>query len=204
MLNLLIAVSSPSTPGPLPTLRAATRAHHERLDRLIDLRRLRDTRRYGRVLQVLDGFLADWECRVAAALPPAWEAWLQQRSRRPFLQRDLRVLGLEPGPRFDAMPPFATPGAAWGSVYVMEGSALGGQVITRSLADAGLRPDRGAAYFHGWGGATGAMWKEVRTLLDQQLADPETLAQACDGACATFEALALHLELALHERPPLA
>jgi heme oxygenase (biliverdin-IX-beta and delta-forming) len=86
----------------------------------------------------------------------------------------------------------------------MEGSALGGQVITRSLADAGLRPDRGAAYFHGWGPATGAMWKEVRTLLDQQLADPDTLAQACDGACATFDALALHLEIAFHERPPLA
>jgi heme oxygenase len=129
---------------------------------------------------------------------------LRKRSRRAFLQRDLQVLGLAGGTRLDPMPLFATPGAAWGSVYVMEGSTLGGQVITRSLADAGLRPDRGAAYFHGWGPATGAMWKEVRTLLDQQLAEPQTLAQACEGACATFDALAFHLEIALHERPPLA
>jgi heme oxygenase len=203
-LKLQAAVSSAPLPGALPALRAATRGHHDRLDRLIDLRRLRDARRYGRVLQVLDGFLAAWECRAAAALPPAWEAWLRQRSRRPFLQRDLGFLGLPSGALAQAMPLLPTPGAAWGSVYVMEGSALGGQVITRSLADAGLRPDRGAAYFHGWGPATGAMWKEVRTLLDQQLADPHTLAQACAGACATFDALALHLESALHERPPLA
>ncbi|MEJ8835897.1 biliverdin-producing heme oxygenase [Ramlibacter sp. AN1133] len=198
------AVPSLPAAGCLPALRAATRAHHERLDRLIDLRRLRDARRYARVLQVLDGFLAAWEPCVTPALPPAWHAWLRQRSRRPFLQQDLRVLGLAAGAHPGAMSPFATAGAAWGSVYVIEGSALGGQAITRSLADAGLRPDRGAAYFHGWGTATGAMWKEVRTLLDQQLADPHILVQACEGACATFDALALHLEIALHERPPLA
>jgi heme oxygenase len=201
--KLLPAVPSPLSLAPLPALRAATRAHHERLDRLIDLRRLRDARRYARLLQVLDGFLSTWETCVTSALPPAWHAWLQHRSRRPFLQQDLQVLGLAAGVPLEAMPALPTVGAAWGSVYVMEGSALGGQVITRSLGDAGLRPDRGAAYFHGWGPATGAMWKEVRTLLDQQLADPATLAQACDGACATFDALALHLEIALHERPPL-
>jgi heme oxygenase len=201
---LLPADSSLPALAPLPALRAATRAHHERLDRLIDLRRLRDRHRYGRLLQAFDGFLAPWESCVASALPPAWQGWLRQRSRRPFLQRDLRVLQLDAGAQLQPMPRFATAGAAWGSIYVMEGSMLGGQVITRSLGDAGLGPDRGAAYFHGWGPATGAMWKETRTLLDHHLADPRALAQACNGACVTFDALALHLEMALHERPPLA
>ena len=48
------------------------------------------------------------------------------------------------------------------------------------------------------------MWRETRMLLDRHLSDPRMLAEACDGACATFDALALHLEIALHERPPLA
>jgi heme oxygenase len=177
---------------------------HDRLDRLIDLRRLRDAHRYGRVLQAMDGFHDAWEACVTAALPPAWHLWVRQRSRRPFLQQDLRALGLDAGPPLHALPLLPTAAAAWGSVYVMEGATLGGQVITRSLADAGLRPDRGAAYFHGWGNATGAMWREVRLLLEQQLAEPDPLAQACAGACATFDSLALHLETALHERPPLA
>lgn len=188
-------------PAPLPTLRAATRDQHERLDRLIDVRRLGDGRRYGRVLQGLDGFLGAWEDHVAAALPAAWHGWLQRRSRRPFLQQDLRVLGLAGStPPAAPLPALASAAAAWGSIYVMEGSALGGQVVTRSLAQAGLTRERGAAYFHGWGLATGSMWHEARRLLDEQLADHASLSQACDGARATFDALARHLELALHER----
>lgn len=198
--------SSPAAPraGPLPALRAATRAHHARIDRVVDLPRLRDARHYGRVLQGLAGFLPAWEAGVAAALPGGWQTWLRLRSRRPFLQQDLRALGLPAGAPPAALPPLTTAAAAWGAVYVVEGAALGGQVITRTLAAAGLGPERGAAYFHGWGAATGAMWQEVRSLLDQQLADADSLAQACGAACATFDALTLHLETALHERPPLA
>jgi heme oxygenase len=198
--------SSPAVPatGALPVLRAATRAHHQRVDRLIDLRRLGDRGHYQRVLQVLDGFLGGWEACAAGALPPAWHAWLRQRSRRPFLQQDLRVLGVPALQRRHPMPLLPNAAAAWGSVYVMEGSALGGQVITRGLADAGLRPDSGAAYFHGWGAATRAMWGEARALLEQQLAEPASLEQACRGACATFDALALHLECIVHERRPAA
>lgn len=192
---------APSAVAPLPALRAATRNHHQRLDRLIDLRRLADGRRYGRVLQGMEGFLGAWEGHVATALPAPWHAWLRGRSRRPFLQHDLRVLGLAVRGPLGPMPELASAAAAWGSIYVMEGSALGGQVITRSLAQAGLTPGRGGAYFHGWGPATGSMWHEARRLLDEQLADAARLSQACAGACATFDALAHHLELALHERP---
>lgn len=195
---------APPVPGPLPALRAATRAHHDRLDRLLDLRRLGDRRRYGRVLQGMDGFLADWEAHVATALPAAWHGWLHRRSRRHFLRQDLRALGIASTAPHGPMPGLGSAAAAWGSVYVIEGSALGGQVITRTLADAGLTPERGAAYFHGWGADTGRMWHDARRLLEGQLADPASLAQACEGACATFDALAHHFERVLHERPPLA
>lgn len=201
-----VAASLPAVPraSPLPALRAATRAHHDRIDRLVDVRQLRDARRYGRLLQALAGFLPPWEAAVAGALPAAWDSWLRRRSRRPFLQQDLHALGLAAGAPPATLPRLPTAAAAWGAVYVVEGSALGGQFISRSLAGSGLGPAHGAAYFHGWGPATGVMWHEVRSLLDQQLADADRVAQACRAACATFDALALHLETALHERPSLA
>jgi heme oxygenase len=200
------ARSSPAAhrAGPLPALRAATRAHHARIDRLVDLRQLRDGQRYGRVLQGLAGFLPPWEAAVGSALPAGWHTWLRLRSRRPFLQQDLRALGLAASAPPATLPLLPTAAAAWGAVYVMEGASLGGQVITRSLAAAGIGPERGAAYFHGWGAATGPMWQEVRSLLDRQLADSDSVAQACGAACATFDALALHLESILHERAPSA
>jgi heme oxygenase len=191
-------------PAALPALRAATRGHHERIDHLMDLRRLAERTHYVRVLQVFHDFLPAWEGAVLPALPKPWHGWLQARSRRPFLERDLHALGVAARARPVHMEPFATEAAAWGSVYVLEGSALGGQMITRALAAEGLRPDAGAAYFHGWGESTGAMWREFRALLDSELQAPAALAQACEGAAHTFDTLSGLLEQALHERTPAA
>lgn len=170
----------------------------------MDLRCLAEPRRYARVLQVFGAFLPAWESAVCAALPPRWHAWLRSRSRRDFLARDLHALGIAVPARSVALPPMAGEAAAWGSLYVMEGSALGGQVITRALSAQGLRPEAGAAYFHGWGDATGGMWRDFRRLLERELRQPEGLPQACESACATFDALSELLEHALHERTPAA
>jgi heme oxygenase len=189
--------------GPLAVLRAATHDRHERIDALMNLGRMREPGRYPRVLQAFDAFLAGWEPAVAAALPERFEPWLQARSRRPFLQSDLRALGL-PSAQPVVPPVLASAGAAWGSVYVMEGSALGGRVIARTLADMGLDAEHGAAYFHGWGDATGAMWREARERLASELAEPGALVQACEGACATFDTLSTLFERALDERTAAA
>ena len=169
----------------------------------MNLRRMRDPAHYARVLQSFDAFLAAWEPAVGAALPRPWCEWLQARSRRPFLAADLQALAID---RLEpiTLPPFASSAAAWGSIYVMEGSALGGQYITRSLAEAGLHPHSGAAYFHGWGPATGGMWREVRGLLARELATPAAIGQACDAARATFDSLSALLESRFHERTPAA
>lgn len=183
----------------LATLRRATRAHHDRIDALMDLRRMQDRAHYARVLGVFDAFLAGWEPAVAAALPARWQPWLRVRSRRSFLQQDLQRLGVAPGPAA-RIAPFSGPAGAWGSVYVVEGSALGGQFITRSLAQAGLHPSCGAAYFHGWGDATGSMWREARAVLARELDSEAALEHACSSARQTFDTLSSLLEDCLHER----
>lgn len=203
-LSVVPAAARALPAGPLPALRAATREHHERIDRLLDLRRMRDREHYARVLQVFDAFLAAWEPAVAAALPAGRREWLRVRSRRAFLQSDLRALDACPLHEAPPVPVLCTAAAAWGSLYVMEGSALGGQVITRNPADAGWRPAGGAAYFHGWGEATAGMWREFRSLLEAELGDPRALGEACDAARATFDTLTHLLESALHERTSAA
>ena len=170
----------------------------------MDLRRLRDREHYARVLQVFEAFLGQWEAAVGAALPRDRHGWLQTRSRRTFLRHDLQALGVDSLDATIEIPPLAGAAAAWGSVYVMEGSALGGQVITRHLAEAGLHRDNGAAYFHGWGEATGGMWREFRALLEAEVAAPDDIEQACRAACNTFDTLTALLESALHERTSAA
>jgi heme oxygenase len=188
----------------LSALRAATRSRHNTIDRLMDLRRMAEPGHYARTLQVFDAFMDPWEHAVLAALPAAVRPWLLQRSRRPFLRQDLQALGLDPLPLSPPRLPLPDAAAGWGSLYVIEGSALGGQAITRALAHAGLRPDQGGAYFQGWGSATGTMWAEFRGVLARELATPAAVTSACDAACRTFDTLSALLEPVLHERPALA
>lgn len=188
----------------LAALRGATHSRHRAIEQVMDLRRLREPAHYARVLQVFDAFLGPWEDAVAAALPPQRRDWLRARSRRAFLRDDLRFLSLPAHAAAPPQVPLATPAAAWGSLYVLEGSALGGQAITRALATAGVRPGAGASYFHGWGEATGRMWHEFRALLETELAQPACLAAACEAACRTFDALSASLSEKQHERPALA
>jgi heme oxygenase (biliverdin-IX-beta and delta-forming) len=198
---LVPAVTSPATPDPadpVAALRRATRAQHERIDSLVSLHRMQDPAHYARVLRVFASFLAGWEPSVAAALPE-WQQWLAARSRRAFLLQDLRQLRLEAPPPAP-WPGFAHAASAWGSVYVLEGSALGGQFIARSLAPSGLHADNGVAYFHGWGPATARLWRETRDVLNAQLAVPRALELASASARTTFDFLSAMLESLPHER----
>ncbi|HEY8359883.1 MAG TPA: biliverdin-producing heme oxygenase [Ramlibacter sp.] len=195
-------------PGPAPedvltALRAATRTRHDGIDALLDLGRMSDAAHYARILQVFDAFLGPWEAAVAAALPADFGPWLAGRSRRALLATDLRALALPRLPA-SAVPILPTPAAAWGSLYVMEGSALGGQVITRALAADGTTSAHPCAFFHGWGAATGGMWREFRGLLAGQVVRPADVAAACTAASATFDALTDSFETHLHERAATA
>ncbi|UUX94334.1 biliverdin-producing heme oxygenase [Aquabacterium sp. J223] len=152
--------------------------------------------RYGRVIAGFDWFLHHWESRLLQCLPARLHDWFRGRSRRSLAQRDLRCLA----PAAPHGQPFHDPTASlvltdiaaqFGSLYVMEGSALGGQVLARDLDQRlGLTIDRGSAYFHGFGTATGALWREFRERLEQEVGPrPADIAAACAAANATFDAL---------------
>lgn len=86
---------------------------------------------------------------------------LEARWRTPLLERDLAWLGLHPPPPLapPLLPELTTTGEALGSLYVLEGSTLGGHVIARRLRQSlGLTPARGAAFFGARGSSLGPMW----------------------------------------------
>lgn len=182
----------------LPRLRRCTAPLHDEIEALLRLGAPMPLARYGRILRGFHEFLQLWEQRVRHALPESLRPWFDARRRAPFAAHDLAALAL---PHDDTMRAAArasqhrlrldSPAAAFGSLYVLEGSALGGQVLTPMLlARHGLTPERGAAYFHGFGERTGAMWREFRQLADAQAGANETDRDAaCHAAVQTFQAL---------------
>jgi heme oxygenase len=176
----------------LGALRRETRAQHEALEKSLDLLgMLPDRGRLRTLLGRFHGFHQMAEPALAAALHD--DALLAPRRRLELLRRDLLGLGLHPEdiaalPVCPALPGLEQTGTAMGLLYVMEGSTLGGQVITRHLQSASWLPRDGLAYFRAHGPHTGAMWREVCARLQaMQGAEPRQAAIA--GAVASFTLL---------------
>ena len=144
-----------------------------------------------RFVAVLQGFLAFhrvWEPKVAVLVgDPAVTA---PRGRTRLIEQDLQALGEGASAvrrAFD-LGFLADRSAAWGSLYVMEGSTLGGQVISKALRSAAWAPGDGLTYFNPYGRRTAAMWASFREALDSASADLDAEA-AARGARLTFQAL---------------
>lgn len=182
-------------------LREATADAHAQLESLLGL--LDSPMSYTRFVAVLmrfHGFHRAWEPALARALQD--EAFTAPRQRLALIEHDLRALDID-DLDIEALPvvPEAaqlcrTLEGALGSLYVMEGSTLGGRVITRRLlADADWCPAEGLLYFHPYGDLTGERWRQTLALLST--VPPQRQQAVVDGALATFALLLQWLEPAV-------
>ena len=75
-----------------------------------------------------------------------------------------------------------------GSLYVIEGSTLGGQLIRRWLGEAPWQPAGGFAYFNAYGGDVSRMWRsfQERLLSFASIARVDEIVRAAN---MTFEGL---------------
>lgn len=176
-------------------LREATRQEHAAAERVPIMQALMhgrlDDAAYGRLLNAQHAFHRDWEARNAAWLegPLATAGWCYQR-RCDALERDLQALGLRAEPERTSPEDAADsstirdPSASWGALYVIEGSALGGQLLARMLHQRfpghahhffriGLQPGRGS-------------WRAFQMMLDQHLPTTSTQITAALAARAMF------------------
>ncbi|MCR5880942.1 biliverdin-producing heme oxygenase [Phenylobacterium sp. J367] len=172
-------------------LRAETSGAHHSLETSLDLlRRPADRQGFLEVLERFHGFHAVWEGAIRTR--STYAAFHASRARLPHLRRDLAALGRTTAEmrmlphclEADAL----VDGAArtLGSIYVLEGSTLGGQVIARELADSGWLPRGGLTYFNPHGRRTGEMWRGFRTWLGDQEVDWD---ETVEGARRTFALL---------------
>jgi heme oxygenase (biliverdin-IX-beta and delta-forming) len=154
----------------LERLRVETRAAHDCIEQAIDLEgRLGTLASYRTILERFYGFHVVWEAAVEPLV--ADRDFFRPRRKTDLLVRDLQALGLCES-RIASLPvcsgamQLASTAAAFGSMYVIEGSTLGGAVISRQIERSlGLGPDAGSAYFRSYGPATGRMWTSFRSRL---------------------------------------
>lgn len=169
-------------------LRAVTTVAHSRLERDLDLLRPPLSRaRFTALLIQFWGFHAASE--PAIRRHGASAHLMGGRYRLDILARDLQSAGLSSG-EIEALPQCAAAGrlclsveGALGSLYVMEGSTLGGRLISRALSEVSWLPPGGLVYFNPYGSRTAAMWRGFQSELtahSSPAADPLIEASALD------------------------
>jgi heme oxygenase (biliverdin-IX-beta and delta-forming) len=181
----------------LDDLKRETMASHIALEKNFDLpRRIKTVQDYRALLERFFTIYEPLEAKLAAALN--WEeiTWnFSARLKSPWLREDLLALGLDPNnipasERCDHLPAIDNAGVAVGVVYVIEGSTLGGQILTRHFHDTlGITPDHGGRFFRGYGAETGSRWREFRVWAEAHSASAskDFAPSAVRGARETFQ-----------------
>jgi heme oxygenase len=174
----------------LERLKIETREAHDRIENAIDLdRRIASREAYRDLLIRFHGFHRAWESEAADKAPDP--AFFQSRCKTQLLARDLEALGLKSDdiirlPQCRSLMPLPAPEAVLGSMYVVEGSTLGGTIIAREVKNRlGLTAETGCAYFRSYGRDVAAMWKSFGTML-LEASSPEADDVIVETAQKTF------------------
>jgi heme oxygenase len=187
-----VSVQSVETVAPsiVALLRSRTQDAHGALEAQLGLLdRPASSDYFAHLLSRSLGFHLVWEEDIKAF--PALARELEMRSRLRHLRHDLRTLGVTDAEISsvslcsEAHSLTANVARALGSFYVLEGSTLGGQLITRHLSSAHWLPAEGLSYFNPYGSRTGEMWRSFRRWLEIQ-AQHQDANDIVAGARATF------------------
>ena len=147
----------------LERLKRETTAAHEAVEHSLPLMDADlDLDRYTACLQRMAGIVGAWEAEATRVAPQSLRPLLDERRRLHLLHKDLHTFGTTPvvAPSRPVLPPMHTEPRLLGTMYVMEGSTLGGQLIARHLERTlGLAPGVGNSFFRSHAEHTGAMWR---------------------------------------------
>ena len=180
------AAEADTTAAPFRSiLREATQDVHRRLHRHDGFAAIQNgtinIASYRRLLLRLYGFYVPFE--AAADIGGDRRAWLED---------DLRTLGIDQhglgaAPMCNAIPCLKRTDARLGALYVVEGSALGGRVLSHNLDRLlGLEAVNGRRFFLGRGQGTGAAWRRYLAQLSASSAEPEARIKILGAALETF------------------
>ena len=170
-------------PSPRARLRDATQRAHEETEAAfagLDLTQLNDYRAFlEQQAAVVLPLEHELDAVGADALLPDWT----RRKRAIALIEDLHDLD---GISRPVHPPvILNPASAWGMLYVLEGSRLGGRVLSSIVSRSNDPRVHNATRFlrHGEGGQ---LWPSFVAMLNAALKTETEIAAAIDGATATF------------------
>jgi len=175
----------------LKWLKEETRVQHEEVEAAVDvMNQMFNLEDYRRLLGRFWSYYAAFEPQLPIEELKAAGFDYSDRLKLPLLEMDAKVLGLERSNNGVELPDISSAAKAFGSLYVIEGSTLGGQVISRHLKQQlEITPENGGAFYSGYGHETGPMWKAFGESLTRFAEGNDVDDEIVASAKATFASI---------------
>ncbi|MGC4072816.1 MAG: biliverdin-producing heme oxygenase [Nibricoccus sp.] len=151
----------------LQALKTHTAVCHQDLENSLSVfSRIRTRDDYGRLLEKFLTLYEPLEAQLGTSAD--WRALdfdFDAHRKTAWLRGDLAALGVNEAEinsweRCRTLPSTEGVGAAIGCLYVLEGSTLGGQMISKQFRETlGVTPETGGRFFNGYGAETGQRWR---------------------------------------------
>jgi heme oxygenase (biliverdin-IX-beta and delta-forming) len=179
-------VEDRATNRAIDRLRQDTRVAHGELDETLHLvDRLSSMQQRPGVLAGYHRLHHAAEAAIAPFLGAIADLDFAARRRRQMIAEGIGILGQEllpdPAARFD----LSTPAEAFGALYVLEGSSLGGRVILKELKRGSVSL-AGLGFLDPYGFNTGPRWRSFLAILEREVQSGEQQSDAVTGALNTF------------------
>lgn len=178
-------------------LKQETKVNHQQLEKLLvrQMRSINTKEGYVELLQLFYSYFGALEEKINHFILPHQmeEEHSFQRRKTIRLAEDIKALGGIVNEKCGEkdLPEIRSDLEAFGALYVIEGSTLGGRVITKMMQrQLDTESLDGFAFFNGYGDDTDHRWSSFRELLNDQgknADDKKLVVQAADNTFAKFK-----------------
>ena len=137
---------------------------------------------YATILKMFYGYFYPLESRLEQQLQADDLPDLVERRKAASLLEDLQQVDHVTNDLLlcTALPPITNTAQAFGALYVLEGSTLGGKYIAKMLAKNPCIPAGATRFFSGYGDQTGHKWKSFLEVFNQQSEQETIMASATE------------------------
>ena len=171
-------------------LKEATKTAHQQLEKKLigNIKAIRTTQDYAGLLSLFYSFFGGMEKGIEQHIDARFLPDYPQRRKAVALAEDIQALNINLPLTADISdtPSISNHLQAMGALYVMEGSTLGGKIISKIIRQQlGLPEGFAMTFFDGYGADTDAMWQTFKAAVDQPL-PPQEEAIVVQAANETF------------------
>lgn len=175
----------------IENIRTSTKKAHQALEGVLIpvLKKMNTADSYAALLNMFYGYYKGVELQLNQHLNDELIPRYSSRRKGELILADLEKLGSNETPVVsDILPVINSTPAAFGAMYVLEGSTLGGQIITRMLMNSLQMPVENFQFYNCYGEDSNAYWGEFIEAINSYAATlpAEQQQQIVDSANETF------------------